>query len=136
MYEYPNNYEEAKILIRKAVDDDFVQKSKKKAFLIPAFLYTVATAASIAAGIHFDSAFIGAFLAPDLWMLLSPSLIPYHIYKDSIKNIKNGKYFEKLSEEEVIKKAREYAEQYNAYERKKMGNTDVAKDEDSEGFTL
>ena len=135
MYEYPENYEEAKIIINKAINDDYTQRKKRVALFVPVFLGTVATAIAAGLSIYSGEPTI-AFLGPDLMMLMSPSILPYLKIRNGINKIKSGEYFELLSEKEVLEKAQEYVEEYNAYERKKMGNTEVAKDEDSEGFTL
>ena len=47
MYEYPENYEEAKIIINKAINDDYTQRKKRVALFVPVFLGTVATAIAV-----------------------------------------------------------------------------------------
>ena len=76
MYEYPENYEEAKIIINKAINDDYTQRKKRVALFVPVFLGTVAIAIAAGLSIYFDEPTI-AFLGPDLMMLMSPSILPY-----------------------------------------------------------
>ena len=135
MYEYPENYEEAKIIINKAINDDYTQRKKRVALFVPVFLGTVATAVAAGLSIYFDEPLL-MFFAPDLMMLMSPSILPYLKIRNGINKIKSGEYFELLSEKEVLEKAQEYVEEYNAYEQKKIGNIEETKSEDSGGFTL
>ena len=134
MYEYPENYEEAKIIINKAINDDYTQRKKRVALFVPVFLGTVATAIAAGLSIYSGEPTI-AFLGPDLMMLMSPSILPYLKIRNGINKIKSGEYFKLLSEKEVLEKAREYVREYNAYEQKKMGNTGETINEDSGGFT-
>ncbi len=118
MLEKPRNYEEAKIVIKNSINDD-LQKynkswNKKRSIVITSICAAVAVAIGAAKGVS-----VGLASVPFLGVVSLSSLAPFIIRKNVDKEIQSGAYFKDKSEEDIIKIASAYVDQYNDFEKKR-----------------
>ena len=118
MLQKPQNYEEARKIILEAVHDDLhehvLKITKLKAYIIGALVI----GAAIAAGIAAKSPMLTFTMIPAAAIFDSPFIFQILEHIHAVKNVDSGRFLYHLSDEETIKLASEYADDYNAFEEK------------------
>ena len=115
--EMPKNIEEAKEIARIstncALNTRFLNKYKRKAAIIA----LVGIAAGVITGI-ITGDFIMLFgISANMLLIAFSALFPYYGRKKVIKSIQNGKFFERHTEYEIMKYARLFVLENDAFER-------------------
>ena len=118
MLERPENYEEAKKIIEYSAEKtDLIKRNKKIMKLQAGLLTAVGVGISGLLGVMTGSTEVFVGTLPVAGMISIESIIPYFIYCNNNKKIKNGTYFEGKSEEKIIDLATKYVEGHNQLER-------------------
>lgn len=119
MLERPNNYEEAKIIIKNSVDDEYEHRNMKvnalRAGIITAISFGIAGLIGLAT--KKPIAFL-SMLPPAIIMSLS-GLGPILAQWRTNNRINSGQYFQNKSEEQIINIADDYVEEYNNFMKKR-----------------
>lgn len=118
MLKKPKNYEEARKILEDSVDDKFTKSVVKVSKLKLLFTSIIGAALLSAVQIFAHDPTITALSIPAVAALCAPGLAPYFVNKSTINQIKNGKYFEKKSPENIMGIADTYVDDYNEYEEK------------------
>jgi hypothetical protein len=114
--ERPNNYEEAKIILKNTVGSELDKKSNKA--MRNRAIFNTAASLSVAgiAGVITGSAITALCALPLTGLVLATSIIPIVLKHTINKKIENGKLFEEKSKKEIIDMANNYVTQVNDYE--------------------
>ncbi len=122
MLEKPRNYEEARVIIENAVDDEKQTKETKMVKIRFLSVLGIGIAASVVAGVMNENLIIGVAASANALMIASPFAVPYFHRKKVINAIHDGSYFEKADKDNVMDAAIDYVREYNEYEEKKGKN--------------
>ncbi len=119
MLEYPKNYEEAKIIIKNGLYDDYTKRVERKN-LLRAGLVTALGAGAVY-GVNALASKGGTFMftVPIALTASFVSFLPVIAAYRSKKMLKEGSYFSRLSEEETMQMARHHVDEYNAFEEQR-----------------
>lgn len=119
MLKKTRDYEEAKMILQNAVDDDYYKSKMKPARLRALFVTGLATVAATTVGLATGDATFGVLTFPSVHALLMPLVVPYLALASTKRKIKSGSYFEDNSIGTVINNANDYVFEYNEYEQQK-----------------
>ena len=119
MLEKPKNYEEAKKIIENAPNDDMQAKKMKTVKLRALAAVGVGVAAAISAGVMTEDPSMGAIVLGNSMFFAAPFTLPYFFRQRTKRELRNGTYFDDKSEEEVMKLADEYVDEYNEFDDSK-----------------
>jgi hypothetical protein len=119
MIKHTDDYQEAKIIIKNSVNDEFNQKLNKAAKLRALFTSVVGVSAVVATGIVSQDPVITGAMVPVCGMISLPFMLPFFAQKATKKSVESGKYFDDKSQSDIINTANEYADQYNEWEAKR-----------------
>ena len=121
MLEKPRNYEEAKKIITEAVHDDLHEHSLKVIKLRAGLVAALGIGAAVAAGIVTESPTLTATILPTVAIFDSPFIFQLLGHIKAVKNVESGKFLYHMSEEDAMKLATDYVDDYNAFEEKRGG---------------
>lgn len=119
----PETYEEAKKIIEFSVTQEDLIKRNKKIMLIQAIILTiVGIAIDVLLACLTKSIMVFVGCLPVAGMISIEAFIPFFLYRYNNKKIKKGTYFDRKSEDDIIRKAVKYVEGYNELERRGIIN--------------
>ena len=116
MTEQVKNYEEAKVIIKNSINDDFSKSQHKAAKLRMLFGSVVSLGAIVGAGLATGSALVAGALVPVCGLINLPFIVTLLLQNKTKKEIQNGTYIERLSEEEAINIANKYSSEKEAFD--------------------
>ena len=119
MLESPKNYEEAKVIIKNSVGDNYQKHFMRKAALRTAFVSLASFGAAVAVGLISKNQTAALYMLPGSALISLTTLVPFILQHRTNKRIESGKYFENKTEQEIMNIARTYVSDYNNYERSK-----------------
>ena len=123
MLEKPENYEEAKKILVDSATDDFNARYKK-AFKLRAGLVTaIGLGVAATAGLVTQNPTWTTSMLPAVGVISLTGVMPLITFNKRLKSYKNGKYFEKNSEQRVMEVASTYVDEYNTFEKHNGGKT-------------
>ena len=118
MLQKPETYEEAKKIIEYSAEKtDLIKRNKRIMKLQSGLLTAIGVGTSALLGILTESPEVFVGTLPVAGLISLESIMPYFIYCNNNKKIKNGTYFEGKSEEKIIDLATKYVEGHNELER-------------------
>lgn len=109
------NYEEAKVIIKNSTSGIVSDHNKKALKLRVELITLIGIVGSVGAGIITEEPTAALNALPFYGAFALHSMLQYLLYLRNQKKINDGSFFDKYSEEEVIKMANEYADTYNSY---------------------
>ena len=114
----PQTYEEAKIFMQEAIDNDHEKHKLKVAKLKAMFAAGIGISAAVTAGVITQDPTLSALSFAAAIMVTSPVTLQYFIRKRVSDKIHSGEYFNSRSEQEIITLANQYIDAYNDLESK------------------
>lgn len=118
MLEYPKNYEEAKLIIKNSITDDYANHHFKMVKLRAAFITAVGVAAGIAVGAITKNPTWTWGILPNACLIGLSGLVPLLGRNVTKKLMSNDSYFNGKTNEEIMELATKYVTEYNEFERK------------------
>ena len=119
MINHTDDYEEAKVIIKNSIDDDFAKKVNKAAKLRAIFGSVAGIGAVVAAGLVTQNPVFTATMVPICGRASIPFLVPFFSQKSGKKKVESGEFFREHSKEDIINRANSYADQYNEFESRR-----------------
>jgi len=114
MLQKPETYEEAVKIIYDSVEREDLIKRNNKIYLLRTKLITgIGFAVGIVAAIITADPVVIGLVLPFIGLAALDSLIPYFVYNRNIKKVKNGTFFNNMTEKEIMDNATTYVESYN-----------------------
>ena len=110
-----DDYVEAKRVIKEGVDGDLYKNRLKVSKLRALLVATLGVAAAAAIGYASGEPLVAIGVLPLSEGLVAPLIVPYFIHKSVRKKVKNGSYFDELSESKVIDIANNHLEEEEEY---------------------
>ncbi len=120
MQEMPENYEEAKIIIKNSVGSEVEKAYLKKQKLKAIFVTALSFGATAAIGIITKLPLNVLVTLPIAAAFSLHQFLPILFQKKVDKRIENGDYFKKKTEEQVIDIAKKVVNEANEFERNKV----------------
>ena len=118
MLEYPKTYEEARIVLKDSAHDDYMQYCQKKTLLRGGLITGISMGVAALFGVVSKSS--TAFLAalPLASMISFSGFVPYIVNRNTMRRKESEKLIKGKSEEEVMKIASMYVDEYNDFEER------------------
>ena len=118
MLEKPKNYQEARVIIENAVDDDLQTKRLKMAIFRLLLVVGAGVAASVTVGVKTNDLVLGVLAFAVAIIVAAPFTVPVILKRKVKDDVHAGTYFDDLPEDAVIEAATDYVREYNQYEEK------------------
>ena len=116
--EAPRTAEDARRILEGSVDSDFtrVQLCSRLILFAAGIILDVAAALFLYFYLPQKDHYL---IIPSFCVIAIPAVLPlfrWSEYRETLKMIRNGRYFSQNTEEEVVETARKYVEEYNRFE--------------------
>lgn len=113
-----DDYTEAKLVIMDGVDSKYYKKRLGVARLRALLVATIGAAAATALGFIVGDPVVAVGALPVAEGLMAPLMAPYFISSSARRQVKNGTYFDKKSQSEVIDIANKHLREEEEYNKK------------------
>ncbi len=108
-------YEEAKIIIKNSTREEITQHNKRVFKLRTGLITLLGIAGAISAGIMTEDPSVTTGLLPIFGLISLNSIKTYLLYLRNLRKVDDETFYKDKSEEEVIRMANEYVDEYNNF---------------------